>query len=1145
MANVGTAQLTITPKFDHLSASVNRALAGVDASSGSSKLGSSISSGISSGVSRGMGGLAQSGALIGAFSTITSKAMDAIGSHVGSAVSRMDTLKNYPVVMGNLGVSSDEASSSIQTMSDRLSNLPTALNDMATTVQGLYTSARQYGMSLTDVTNAGLGLNDMLLAGGQSQAIVNSAMEQFRQMVSKGKPDMQDWKSLVMAAPAQLDQLAQAMLGPTANATALYYALGGGDEKTAKNAGYEWATVSMDQLLQEITKLDTEGGEGITSFKEQAEAAQGGVQTAMDNMSNAVTKGIEKIMDEVGRDNIVGVINDVKGGINTAFGDLSDAISRNRGTLSDDAQSILGIVKGGFSQVRDFLVSNGDEIVSIIDGVVGVADKVAPVVSDVAGAIGPLVPAIIGVKVALKGLDVAKSAFSPLVSGAQLAGNMAGAASGKLLDLATKASGPLSEGLFGAAGVAEKFAGVMAGPWGIAIAAGVAGISLLVGKTMEDQQKQDALNESVQTFSDAMGKATDTQDFSGTLGTIGEQAHDATVNLDEFNQKMDDHARAIEDNNSKAEEQIATLSTVQQVIDGAIGKTDLDSAAKGRLEWALKTLNDQTGLNITQEDVLAGKYTDQDGVVQDLKQSVDNLTNSRIAQAKADALQANLTEAYSAQTDAAQAMATAQNAVNDVMDDARSKAEQNADSMGLTNKAREDYIDGAVKDAVVRSDANKQLEAATTDYDNATAAIQATSDALGQNAEAAQDGADAYTQLVASMPLLSANLEAAHVNADDFADSLRTLGANTDDLSGLTNDQLNQLANDYDGTTASIVADLESWNVGMDDSAKSAAELSSAVAEQLGVSASDLSQVLEQSGISMDGFSQAMQDAGISAEDMSNISQEQFSAMLSNCGGNLDALIMEIQNYNDQDIPDKDGNVDVNTQRLMDAQGQVYTWNGTTLVDQNGQAVVDDVSLTDAQGNLWTWNGSSLDQQDGTAEVDDLSLTDAQGNLYTWNGSSLKDQDGNTLVTGNLSDALGWIAQWNSAHLNPLEGVVNIFQHVFSGGGDGNARGGIVHARGHATGAVFTRPTWISSTDYIGEDGPEYYDGTNIVPLTSKHGQPFANLIADEVVRKWGGPNGGTTYNTYIDGTRINDDAAIQAAFMGFMSELVRIRDMG
>ncbi|MCI7438322.1 MAG: hypothetical protein MSA61_03720, partial [Coriobacteriaceae bacterium] len=100
MANVGTAQMTITPRFDNLSASVNKALSGVNVSSGSAKLGSSVSDG----VSRGLGGLARSGALIGAFSAVTSRAMDVVGSHVGSAVSRLDTLKNYPVVMEDLGV---------------------------------------------------------------------------------------------------------------------------------------------------------------------------------------------------------------------------------------------------------------------------------------------------------------------------------------------------------------------------------------------------------------------------------------------------------------------------------------------------------------------------------------------------------------------------------------------------------------------------------------------------------------------------------------------------------------------------------------------------------------------------------------------------------------------------------------------------------------------------------------------------------------------------------------------------------------------------------------------------------------------------------------------------------------------------------
>lgn len=1101
MANVGTAQLTITPKFDNLSASVNRALAGVDASSGSAKLGSSISSG----VSRGMGGLAQSGALIGAFSTITSKAMDVIGSHVGSAVSRMDTLKNYPVVMENLGVSSDEASSSIQTMSDRLSNLPTALNDMSTTVQGLYTSARRYGMSLTDVTNAGLGLNDMLLAGGQSQAIVNSAMEQFRQMVSKGKPDMQDWKSLVMAAPAQLDQLAQAMLGPTANATALYYALGGGDEKTAKNAGYEWATISMDQLLQEITKLDTEGGEGITSFKEQAETAQGGVQTAMDNMSNAVTKGIEKIMDEVGRDNIVGVINDVKGGINTAFGDLSSSIDGNREVLASDAETVIGIVRGGAEQIRRILNGSGDEIIGLVDIAVKAGAEVAPVVSGIVEAAGPLLPALLGVKAGLKGIEVAKDVFSPLASGAKLASGASRTLSSKLLDLAATTSGKLSDGLLAGAGAAEKFAGIMSGPWGLAISAGVMGVGLLVGKCMEMKQKQDELNASVSAFGDAMDRASDISTFSGALGDISSKTHDAKVDLDDFNRTMEGHAKAIDDANAKAEEQIATMTTVQQTIDGSIGKTDLDAAAKGRLEWALKTLNDQTGLNITAEDVLAGKYTDQNGVVHDLKQSVDDLTNARIAQAKADALQANLTEEYKAQADAANAYAQAQNAVNDIEAQTRESAQATADKMGLVGKVREDYIEGTIKDAVARSDANRQLQAAAQDYDAATNAINNTCTALGINAEAAQEGADAYTQLVASTPILSAALQAAGVDANGFADTLRGLGADAAAVAGLHKAQLAQLANDYDGTSASIVSDLDEWGVGMDDSAAKAAELSRQISDGMGISASQLSEALQAAGISTSDFASALDAAGISAEDMSNISQEQFSAMLSNCGGNIDALVNELSVLNATGLDPKTFTVN-DDGTITDESGKVWDLDAMTIdgkpfeVNDDGtisveQAGVDHLSAAEVADKPFdvTSNGTT---QAETGNARDLrAKLDMVPGTYTATVKASGVSEASSSV-GGLLDKLSTITNtaWTA--------VVHTVTGNASGGIDPHASGGV---RRHATGAIYTRPTYISPNDIIGEAGAEYYDGTNIVPLTNRHySQPFADIIADSVVRRWG-----------------------------------------
>ena len=89
----------------------------------------------------------------------------------------------------------------------------------------------------------------------------------------------------------------------------------------------------------------------------------------------------------------------------------------------------------------------------------------------------------------------------------------------------------------------------------------------------------------------------------------------------------------------------------------------------------------------------------------------------------------------------------------------------------------------------------------------------------------------------------------------------------------------------------------------------------------------------------------------------------------------------------------------------------------------------------------------------------------------------------------------------------------------------------------HAAG-IFTRPT-LTNIGWVGEDGAELYSGNSLVPLTNrKYSMPYINDISDAVARKIGGT--GTQYNVYIDGARVNDDPAIQAAFLGLFDVLQR-----
>lgn len=330
MAEVGSAYLTIIPKFKSLKASIDDALSAAGNNAGTS-VGERIGQNISRGIKRGEGAVKGSalsmGAAMGAFSSIAQRAMDVLQEHIGSAVNRLDTLKNYPRVMQSLGFSSQEASNSINKMSDRLQTLPTRLDDMTNTVKGIAVITKDLDLA----TDAGLALNDMLLASGSNQMICNAAMEQFRQMLSKGKPDMQDWKSLMQAMPGQIDQLAKSMLGANATANDLYEALGGGGKK---------ATISMDQLLHAMVKLDKDGGGSLTSFQAQAAEATGGINTSMSNLSNAFTKGLTSIMDAIGQKNIANFLNSLKAAVDFTFRGIADVVKFVAPVFSTLAQSI-------------------------------------------------------------------------------------------------------------------------------------------------------------------------------------------------------------------------------------------------------------------------------------------------------------------------------------------------------------------------------------------------------------------------------------------------------------------------------------------------------------------------------------------------------------------------------------------------------------------------------------------------------------------------------------------------------------------------------------------------------------------------------------------------------------------------------------
>ena len=287
--------------------------------------GASGKAGISGGKAAGSGfagGLkAKMGAVIGAASAITSKAMDTIGSSISSAVSRADQMNNFPKVMKNLGYSSEDAAKSIKKISDSLDGLPTTSSAMTGMVQQL----APLTSNLDEATTISLAFNNAMLAGGASTMEQENALAQYTQMLSAGTVDMAAWRSIQAAMPGQLNQVAEAMMGAGHNANDLYEAMKDG-------------TYSFDDFNKAIVDLNQNGFGQYASFAQQAKDATQGIGTAIENVKNRVAKAVQKVIEAFGVENIAGAIN---------------TFSSQFGKIGDAAASMVTFTKGQFSLLWD------------------------------------------------------------------------------------------------------------------------------------------------------------------------------------------------------------------------------------------------------------------------------------------------------------------------------------------------------------------------------------------------------------------------------------------------------------------------------------------------------------------------------------------------------------------------------------------------------------------------------------------------------------------------------------------------------------------------------------------------------------------------------------------------------------------------
>lgn len=374
-------------------------------------------------------------------------------------------------------------------------------------------------------------------------------------------------------------------------------------------------------------------------------------------------------------------------------------------------------------------------------------------------------------------------------------------------DTATKASFSSAGGLSGKLGTLAGSAGLA----GLAIGGIALGIGAAIAAAVQFEHRFDGIDNAVKSFNSEVGRSGALSSFSGQLDDVGKHGKVAEYSLDELATSVKKHSAAIRENNDAAEGTIAQLNTLQNVIGDSIGKTNLSAEENGKLEWALKTLADQYGINISKTDVLAGKYTDENGQVQDLKSSIDSLVESKKKEARINAASKNLTEAYSAQIDAVKAYQSALQKLNDTYQERYNHYYDQVSDVELKNlgQTREQYASNAAKASANYVQLKGDVDKAKASLEDMNGQVKYLEAQMGDAASGALEFGDAIAALGSKAIESATN---AGLDITKLSESLQAAGVSVEQVSALGTDMFSALATASKGSVDDMVTSIQNLN---------------------------------------------------------------------------------------------------------------------------------------------------------------------------------------------------------------------------------------------------------------------------------------------------------------------------------------------
>lgn len=287
-------------------------------------------------------------ALGGAAFKLASKAVDLLTDSLGGAIQRFDTLESFPRVMQAMGHSTEDVTRSTKKLANGIEGLPTTLNEVVGTAQRLTSITGDINKS-TDLT---LALNNAFLASGSSSADASRGLQQFSQMLSAGKVDMQSWKTLQETMPYALQKTAES------------FGFAGQSAQNDFYSALKQGQLTFDQFASKLIELNG----GVGGFAELAKTNSKGIQTSFGNLKNAVVKG---------------VANTIK-----ALDDLTQAATGK--TIAENFDALKVIINAAFSVIVNVIKASTpvfQTLFSILGTGISVISSLTPVIISLVSAL--------------------------------------------------------------------------------------------------------------------------------------------------------------------------------------------------------------------------------------------------------------------------------------------------------------------------------------------------------------------------------------------------------------------------------------------------------------------------------------------------------------------------------------------------------------------------------------------------------------------------------------------------------------------------------------------------------------------------------------------------------------------------------------